>query len=140
MDVWQTLVGVGLALLVGWLALVVTLLIARPTENVLMESLRLLPDLVRLVTRLAKDRSQPRGVRIRLGLLLAYLASPIDLIPDFVPVLGYADDVIVILITLRSVIRLVGEAPLRQHWPGTPAGFEAVLRPTRSRAAQPEPR
>jgi uncharacterized membrane protein YkvA (DUF1232 family) len=72
--------------------------------------------------------------------LLAYLAFPIDLIPDFVPVLGYADDVIVVLITLRSVIRLVGEAPLRQHWPGTPAGFEAVLKLTRSRGAQPDPR
>jgi uncharacterized membrane protein YkvA (DUF1232 family) len=140
MDVWQVIIGVGLALLVGWLALVVTLLVARPSENVLTESLRLLPDLVRLITRLAKDRSQPRGVRIRLGLLLAYLAFPIDLIPDFVPVLGYADDVIIVLITLRSVIRLVGEAPLRQHWPGTPAGFEAVLRLTRSRAAQPDPR
>jgi uncharacterized membrane protein YkvA (DUF1232 family) len=139
-DVWQVVVGLGLALLVGWLALVVTLLVARPTENVLTESLRLLPDLVRLVTRLAKDPSQPRAVRIRLGLLLAYLALPIDLVPDFVPVLGYADDVIVVLITLRSVIRLVGEAPLRKHWPGTPAGFEAVLGLTRSRAAQPNPR
>jgi uncharacterized membrane protein YkvA (DUF1232 family) len=139
-NVWQVVVGLGLALLVGWLALVVTLLVARPTENVLTESLRLLPDLVRLVTRLAKDPSQPRAVRIRLGLLLAYLALPIDLVPDFVPVLGYADDVIVVLITLRSVIRLVGEAPLRKHWPGTPAGFEAVLGLTRSRAAQPNPR
>ncbi len=140
MDVWQVIIGVGLALLVGWLALVVTLWIARPTENVLTESLRLLPDLVRLISRLAKDRSQPRGVRVRLGLLLAYLAFPIDLIPDFVPVLGYADDVIVVLLTLRSVIRLVGEAPLRKHWLGTPAGFEAVLRVTRPRGAQPDPR
>ena len=139
MNVWQVVVGLGLALLVGWLALVVTLLVARPTENVLTESLRLLPDLVRLVTRLAKDPSQPRAVRIRLGLLLAYLALPIDLVPDFVPVLGYADDLIVVLITLRSVIRLVGEAPLRMHWPGTPAGFEAVLRLTRSRSAQHDP-
>jgi len=105
----------------------------------LKESLRLLPDLVRLITRLAKDSSQPRGVRIRLGLLLAYLAFPIDLIPDFVPVLGYADDVIVVLITLRSVIRLVGEAPLRKDWPGTPAGFEAVLRLTHSRSAEHDP-
>ena len=140
MDVWQVVIGVGLALLVGWLALVVALLVARPTENVLRESLRLLPDLVRLVARLAKDRAQPRGVRIRLGLLLGYLAFPIDLVPDFVPVLGYADDVIVILLTLRGVIRLVGEAPLRGHWPGTPAGIEAVIRLTGSRAAKPDPR
>lgn len=55
------------------------------------EALRLLPDVLRLLPRLAADRSLPRGVRVRLALLLAYLASPIDLVPDFIPVIGYAD-------------------------------------------------
>jgi hypothetical protein len=54
--------------------------------------MRLLPDLLRLLRRLATDRALPRGVRIRLALLMAYLAIPIDVIPDFIPVLGYADD------------------------------------------------
>ncbi len=68
------------------------LVIARPRGGLLREALRLLPDVLRLVRRLATDPTLPRGVRIRLGLLLAYLACPIDLIPDFIPVLGYADD------------------------------------------------
>ena len=131
MELAKIAVGVALALILAWLALLVTLIAARPPENVVTESLRLLPDLVRLVTRLAKDGSLQRGVRIRLGLLLAYLACPIDLVPDFVPVLGYADDVIAVLLTLRTVIHTVGEDPLRKHWPGTPAGLDAIVKLTR---------
>jgi len=72
------------------------------------ESLRLLPDLVRLLRRLAADPTLPRGVRIRLGLLVVYLASPIDLIPDFVPVLGYADDALVV-----AIAHALGHPPRR---------------------------
>lgn len=92
------------------------------------ETLRLLPDLIRLFRRLAADPDLPRGVRIRLMLLLVYLLSPIDLIPDFVPVLGYADDVIVVAIALRSVTRRAGPEALQRHWPGTPQGLQAVRR------------
>ena len=130
---WPILIGVAVALLLVWLALVIALLIARPSGNVLTESLRLMPDLLRLVARLARDRSLPRGVRVRLGLLLAYLAFPLDLIPDVVPVLGYADDVIAVLWALRSVIRVAGEEPIRRHWPGTPDGCAALLRLVRGR-------
>ena len=125
---WQALLGVGVALLLAWLALVIALLIARPSTNVITESLRLMPDLVRLVARLARDQALPGEVRLRLGLLLAYLAFPLDLIPDVVPVVGYADDVIVVLWVLRSIIRAVGAEPIRRHWPGTPLGCEALLR------------
>jgi uncharacterized membrane protein YkvA (DUF1232 family) len=72
--------------------LIATLVVARPTGDLLQQALRLLPDLLRLLRRLAGDRSLPRGVRVRLWLLLAYLAVPIDVIPDVIPVLGYADD------------------------------------------------
>jgi uncharacterized membrane protein YkvA (DUF1232 family) len=143
MEVATIAVGLALGLIVAWVALLVTLLAARPSENVVTESLRLLPDLVRLVTRLAKDGTLPRGVRIRLALLLAYLACPIDLVPDFVPVLGYADDVIAVLLTLRSVIHIVGEDPLRKHWPGTPAGLDAIIKLThagRQRFSEPRAR
>jgi len=106
MEVTKVAVGVALALLLAWLALLAPLLAARPNENVVKESLRLLLDLVRLVTRLAKDGSLPRGDRIRLALLLAYLACPIDLVPEFVPALGYADDLIAVVFTLRSLVRI----------------------------------
>ena len=140
-NLWSILLGVAVALLVTWLALVVALLVARPRGNVVTESLRLMPDLLRLVARLARDHSLPRGIRVRLGLLLAYLAFPLDLIPDVVPVLGYADDVIAVLWALRRVIRVAGEEPIRRHWPGTPDGCAALLRLVQGRPrndARPE--
>jgi uncharacterized membrane protein YkvA (DUF1232 family) len=90
----------------------------------------LLPDVVRLVRRLAADRGLPRGVRVRLGLLLVYLLSPIDLVPDFLPVIGYADDVVVVAWALRAVVRRAGPEALERHWPGTPAGLAVVTRLT----------
>ncbi|MGW4489534.1 YkvA family protein [Amycolatopsis sp. NPDC004368] len=125
---WDLLIGIAAALLVAWLALVVVLVVARPRGNLLREALRLLPDLLRLVRRLAADRDLPRGVRIRLGLLIAYLALPIDLIPDFIPVLGYADDAIVVAVVLRSVVRRAGIDAVRAHWPGTDDGFAGLVR------------
>lgn len=127
---WDLLIGIAAAFLLAWLALVVVLLVARPRGNLLREALRLLPDVLRLVRRLAADKSLPRGVRIRLGLLLAYLAIPIDPIPDFIPVLGYADDAIIVTLVLRSVVRHAGLDAVHAHWPGTDDGFAALTRIT----------
>ncbi|MEU4425520.1 DUF1232 domain-containing protein [Actinoplanes sp. NPDC024001] len=124
----QTLIGVTAALLLVWLALIAALLIAKPEKGLLREALRLLPDVLRLLRRLAGDRDLPRGVRVRLTLLLVYLAIPIDLIPDFIPVLGYADDAIIVTAVLRSVVRRAGLDAVRAHWPGTDDGFAAVCR------------
>jgi uncharacterized membrane protein YkvA (DUF1232 family) len=126
---WLDLVaGAGAALLLAWVALVVALLLGRPRGALLTEALRLLPDVLRLIRRLAADPDLPRGVRIRLGALLVYLASPIDLIPDFIPVLGYADDAIIVTAVLRSVARRAGVSAVRAHWPGTDDGFAALVR------------
>jgi uncharacterized membrane protein YkvA (DUF1232 family) len=127
---WDLLIGVGAALLLMWLTLIVVLAVARPRGGLLREALRLLPDVLRLVRRLAADKSLPRGVRIRLGLLLAYLALPLDVIPDFIPVLGYADDAIIVTAVLRGVVRRAGLDAVRAHWPGTDDGFAAVVRLT----------
>jgi uncharacterized membrane protein YkvA (DUF1232 family) len=128
LDWWQVLVAVVGGLLALWLALLLVLWRVRPDGASLREALRLLPDVLRLVARLARDRSLPRGVRLRLWLLLGYLASPVDLVPDVVPVLGYADDAVVVVWTLRSVVRRAGPQALRRHWPGTPEGLRAVER------------
>ncbi len=121
------LAAVG-GLLLLWTALLALLWRARPEDLTVREALRLLPDLVRLVRRLAADRSLPRGVRVRLWLLLGYLLSPLDLVPDVVPVLGYADDVVVVALALRSVARTAGAEALTRAWPGGPAGLAVVLR------------
>ena len=126
-----TLVGVLGGLLLCWLVLMAVLWTARPDEMRARELLRLLPDVLRLVHRLAGDRTLPRGVRVRLWLLLVYLAAPIDLVPDFVPVLGHADDAIVVALVLRSVVRRAGAAAVERHWPGTPDGLAALRRASR---------
>lgn len=129
----------GLLLLYGvLLALMWRAYRHEPDSDVLRASLRLLPDLVRLLRGLARDPSLPRGVRVRLLLLVGYLVMPLDLIPDVVPVLGYADDALVVAIALRSVVRHAGPDALARHWTGTPEGLRAVerlagLRPPRGR-------
>jgi uncharacterized membrane protein YkvA (DUF1232 family) len=119
---------IGLGLL--YLGLLGALLVARPRGNLLRETLRLLPDLLRLLQRVAGDADVPRAVRLRLWLLLGYLAIPIDLVPDFVPVLGYADDAIIVAAGLRSVVRRAGAPVIHRHWPGTDDGLAALARLT----------
>jgi uncharacterized membrane protein YkvA (DUF1232 family) len=115
---------------VAYVLLLAALLVARPKGNLLVEALRLLPDLLRLVRRVAADSDVPRNVRVRPWLLLGYLAMPFDLVPDFVPVLGYADDAIVVNLVLRSVVHRAGTPVIRRHWPGTEDGLAALARLT----------
>ena len=122
------MLSVGAGLLVLWGVLLLLLWRARLPDLTVREALRLLPDLVRLVRRLAADRSLPTGVRVRLWALLVYLLSPVDLVPDFLPVIGYADDVVVVAWALRSVVRRAGYEALERHWPGQPAGLAVVSR------------
>ncbi|MFD9667904.1 YkvA family protein [Rhodococcus sp. NPDC059968] len=127
---WPVLIGAAAGLLTVWVVLALVLWRSSPDSTRIGETARVLPDLLRLLRRLAADPDLPRGVRVRLALLLVYLAVPIDLIPDFVPVIGYADDVIIIGLTLRSVIRRAGPQVVARHWPGTPEGLEVVRRVT----------
>ncbi|HEU4355338.1 MAG TPA: DUF1232 domain-containing protein [Actinomycetota bacterium] len=119
-------IGLAGALIVAWLVLVAYLLVHRPAEGAAREAVRLLPDTVRLIRRIAGDRGLPRGLRARLWLLLAYLAFPIDLVPDFLPVVGYADDIVIVGVALRSVVRRAGPDAVRRHWPGTDVGLRAL--------------
>ena len=130
--IWTVLIGLALT----YLGLLAALLAAGPKGNLLGEALRLLPDLLRLQRRLAADSSVPRAARVRLWLLLGYLAIPFDVVPDFVPVLGYADDAIIATLVLRSVLRRAGAPAVRRHWPGTDDGLAALARLTGLRLSQ----
>ena len=92
------------------------------------ESVRIVPDAIRLINRLSRDKTLSRAVRLPLLLSLGYLAFPIDLVPDFIPVLGYTDDAIAIGLVFRAVIRRAGPDVVRRHWPGTDAGLDSLAR------------
>ena len=117
------MVGFALGLAAAWVLFVALLWILRPRDVRLGELVRVVPDVLRLVRDLLADAAVPASVRLLLVFLLAWLVSPIDLIPEFIPVLGPLDDVVVAVIVLRYVRRRLGEDDLRRRWRGTPDGF-----------------
>lgn len=123
----EVLACIIVALGASWAVLIVVLWKASPDAITIRDAVRLVPDLARLVRRLAKDPTMPRRLRIRLWLLLAYLVSPIDLVPDVIPVIGFADDVIIVILVLRSVLRIAGREAIVQHWTGSPENLKIVL-------------
>ena len=126
MDLTPLLAVVG-SLLAVWLLFLGLLWLLRPRDVRLGEALRIVPDLLRMVRALIAAGSTRLGVRLALIGLVAWLLNPIDLIPEFIPVLGPLDDGVVSVVVLRYVRRRLGEDELRRRWPGTPAGF-ALLR------------
>jgi len=113
-------------LLGAWVVLLLVLWIARPRDVRLAELLRLVPDVLRLVRDLLRDPTVPRRIRWLLVGLLAWLVSPIDLIPEFISVLGPLDDVVVAILVLRYVRRRLGAEEFRRRWPGTAEGYELL--------------
>jgi len=89
---------------------------------------RFVPDCVVLVGRLMRDPRVSRSSRVALAALAVYLASPIDLVPDFVPVAGQLDDAILLALVLRRLIRTAGGNVVRAHWPGPERSLAVVLR------------
>ncbi len=88
----------------------------------------LLPNLVRLFAGLLRDRRVPLRAKIVLAVASVWLASPIDLIPEFIPIAGSFDDAIVAALALRFVLRTTDGAVVREHWRGDPATLERLLR------------
>jgi uncharacterized membrane protein YkvA (DUF1232 family) len=89
-----------------------------------------IPDLLVLFRRLLADPRVPRWRKALIVALVAYLASPIDLVPDFIPVAGQLDDVVISALVLRIVLRGGGEELIREHWPGPGTSLDAILRLT----------
>ena len=124
---WGPLAAVLIGLVLAWLAFVALLWLLRPRGVGLRELVAVVPDVLRLVRSLLTDRSAPLGVRLALVFLLAWLVSPIDVIPEFIPVLGPLDDVVVAVLVFRYVHRRLGTDALRARWPGTEATFGLFL-------------
>jgi uncharacterized membrane protein YkvA (DUF1232 family) len=99
----------------------------------------LIPDCIVLVTRLARDPRVPRRRKLLLVALVAYLALPFDLVPDFIPVAGQLDDAIIVALVLRRFVRGGGEPMLIELWPGPEQSLALILRLARPRRTQRKP-
>ena len=123
---WTPIVAIFGSLFAAWALFIGLLWVLRPRDMRLGEALRVVPDLLRLVRDLIADSSTPLGARAALVGLLAWLVSPIDIVPEFIPVLGPLDDVVVAVLVLRYVRRRIGEEQMRERWRGTPEGFDLL--------------
>ena len=111
-----------------WIVLVALLWLHRPTRDLAMPALRALPDIVRLARNLLADPRTPRRYRVALVILIVWILSPIDLLPEFLPGIGPLDDIVAAAVILGWVGRGTGPARLRELWPGDAAGFDVVAR------------
>ena len=124
----RVLVGILVGLVALWAALLVLFWALRPKGVPAREILAVVPDVLRLIRSIIGDRAAPLDVRVALVGLLAWIVSPIDLIPEFIPVLGPLDDVVVAVVAMRYVRRRLGAENLRERWVGTDDGFALLLR------------
>jgi uncharacterized membrane protein YkvA (DUF1232 family) len=121
-----SLVGLGATVLL-YTAFVLFLVAAGRREDA-RALVGFIPDCAVLVARLLEDDRVPRRHKLLLVGLLAYLGLPFDVVPDFIPVAGQLDDVVVTALVLRAFLRRTGEQPVRDHWPGPERSLEVVLR------------
>jgi len=119
----EVLIEIAVGLILLWILFVALLWILRPRDARLADLIRIVPDVLRLARSLIGDRSVPLGVRAALVGMVAWVVNPIDLIPEFIPILGPLDDVVVAVLVLRYVRRRLGDDQLSRRWPGTPQGY-----------------
>lgn len=121
-------IGILVGLLALWTVLLVLFWVLRPRGVSARDLVRLVPDILRLIRSVIGDGSAPLDVRVVLVGLLVWIISPIDLIPEFIPVLGPLDDVVVAVVSMRYVRRRMGSDELRRRWVGTADGFALLTR------------
>jgi uncharacterized membrane protein YkvA (DUF1232 family) len=123
---WLTALAVGLAV-VAALWLVLYLVARRLSPGVLRDVVGFLPDCATLMWRLRRDPAVPRRVRVVMLLAGVWVASPIDLIPEFLPVIGPLDDAVVVALALRYALRHIPREAVLREWPGRPEVMERLL-------------
>ena len=124
LPVWAQILLILLAI---WI-LVVIVLVVVGHALLARELALLLPNLIRLFGGLLRDGRVPLRAKIVLAIASVWLASPIDLIPEFIPIVGSLDDAVVAALALRFVLRTTDGSVVREHWRGDPATLERLLR------------
>ena len=123
---WIAAGAVGLV--AAWLLLLVVFWLLRPRDVPVREVVRVIPDVLRLLRALVTDRSVPLDARIVLVGLIAWILSPVDLIPEFIPGLGPLDDVIVAIVAMRYARRRIGIVGISARWTGSVDGLRLLVR------------
>jgi uncharacterized membrane protein YkvA (DUF1232 family) len=132
---WQALLIATAVALAIYAAFVVALLLSGRRQDARALA-GFIPDCIVRFRRLLGDDRVPRRHKLLLIALIGYLAMPIDLVPDFIPVAGQLDDAIIVALVLRSVLRASGPQLLREHWPGPESSLEAISRLAYRRASR----
>ena len=127
MALWQQLaIGIGVLLAIYALFVAALYVAGRRTEARALA--RFIPDCIVLFRRLLRDRRISRARKLLIVALIGYLAMPLDIVPDFIPVAGQLDDAILVAIVLRIVLRGGGPSVVREHWPGPEESLRVVQR------------
>ena len=121
-------VAIALAAVAGVYVVAVAALLFAGRRTTAREVATLLPNLFKLFKGLARDPRVPRGSKWLLVVGAAWVASPIDLIPEFIPILGPLDDAVVAALILRHLLRKTGQDVVAEHWRGDPATLTRLLR------------
>src|SRR5436190_16804362 len=120
--------GIVVGLLILWAVLLGLFWLLRPKDVPVRDLVHVVPDLVRMLRDIVRDPASPLDVRVVLVGLLVWIVSPIDLIPEFIPVIGPLDDLVVAVVALRYVRRRIGVDGMRAHWRGSEDGFALLGR------------
>jgi uncharacterized membrane protein YkvA (DUF1232 family) len=123
----SALLVVLLVLIAAYGALIAALVLAGRTTDARTVA-RLVPDCIVLGRRLLGDPRVLLRHKVALGLLVGYLASPLDLVPDFIPLIGYLDDAALVVVVLRALVRSSGPEVVSENWPGSGRALGLVLR------------
>ena len=119
-------IGIGIALAI-WLAAVIAL-VAFGRRSQARELAKLIPNLLMLFRGLLRDPRVPRSGKLWVAFAIVWIASPIDLIPEFIPIAGPLDDAIVAALVLRHLLRSTSQEVLSEHWHGDPATLRTIER------------
>jgi uncharacterized membrane protein YkvA (DUF1232 family) len=135
------LLVIAVVTLACWVLLcaVMTLLAARLPDGLLKQVVEFLPACVTTARRLRKHPDVPRRAKVALGVAVVWVVSPIDLLPEFLPVIGPLDDVVAVVLLLRYAARSIPRATLLEAWPSDPALLERLLGPDRGVQTGREP-
>jgi uncharacterized membrane protein YkvA (DUF1232 family) len=134
---WLQIILIAAAVIVAsWVVLIA--LARRLPPGLARDLARFLPDCVTTARRLRRDPRVPRRARIAVAIAAVWVLSPIDLIPEFLPVIGPLDDIVVVALVLRYAARSVPRDVLLEAWPGNPDLLQRLIGPARTPEATTE--